>query len=203
MSGFRPVHSGSDYACLTIMPVLLPHTKGLNWSWHYLSDHWSQERLPLRRICLVMEVLHSEQYKKLFTFFDIIINFRHWNGTTADKELYWTMSESKIISLIVQTGSNGWLVFFKSDHISGLANAITMYFSSFVWWSFIIWRVETNLCAVWMWWYSTYSMYFQIKHHRIFLWLYVYTESRVYDTASGVSSSASAAMDRNLVKCLV
>ena len=77
-----------------------------------------------------------------------------------------------------------------------------MYSSSFDCWSFLIWWVETNLCAIWVWWYSTYSMHFEIKHHRIFLWLHVYTESRVYDTASGVSSSASAAVHRNLVKCL-
>lgn len=35
-------------------------------------------------------------------------------------------------------------------------------------------------------------MYFEIKDNRIFLWLYVHPEGLIYDTTSGVSSSASS-----------
>lgn len=35
-------------------------------------------------------------------------------------------------------------------------------------------------------------MYFEIKDNRILLWLYVYPEGLIYDTTSGVSSSASS-----------
>lgn len=75
--------------------------------------------------------------------------------------------------------------------MSGLGNASAMSSRRFSWCSFLIWWVETSLCAV-MWWYSTYIVYFEIKHNRIFLWLYVYPEGLIYDTASGVSSSASS-----------
>lgn len=70
---------------------LLPHAKGENRGWHYLSDR------SLEPGTTPTSVLH----------FRLIIHFGHWNGVTADKELYWTIAKSRITSLVLETRSNG------------------------------------------------------------------------------------------------
>lgn len=90
-SDFCPVHPGSDYTCLPVVLVLLPHAKGENRGWHYLSDR----------------SLEPGTTPTLVLHFRLIIHFGHWNGMTADKELYWTIAKSRITSLVLETRSNG------------------------------------------------------------------------------------------------
>lgn len=148
-SDFCPVHPGSDYPCLPITPVLLPHAKGVNGGWHYLSDRSLEPgTTPTQKNSFGHGgITWWKMPENLWVYiFHLIIHFSHWNGMTADKELYWTIAESRIISLVLETRSNGYLVVLKSHHTSGLGNANTMYSSSFGCWSFLISRNKSLCC---------------------------------------------------------
>lgn len=108
LSDFRPVHPGSDYADLSCW---------LRWhmrrTWTGVDiiqvlDHSSLKLLPLKRIvcpcryCMVKNTRNSLG----FYIFCLSIHFSHWNGITADKELYWKIVEPGIFTLVLETRPN-------------------------------------------------------------------------------------------------
>lgn len=91
-AGFVVTREGSELGMTLpewsiIGPRNYSHSKEFVWPWGYYMV-----KMP-ETLC--------------FYIFHLIIHFSHQNGMTADKELYWTITESRTISLVLETRSNG------------------------------------------------------------------------------------------------
>lgn len=191
LSDFRPVHPGSDYADLSCW---------LRWhmrrTWTEVDiiqmlDHSSLKLLPLKRIvcpcryCMVKNTKNSWVFTFSASVF-ISATEMELQQTRSFTEKLWSLESSHwfwkpglMFSVMshVRTGKCHCNIFQTSQPMP-LSNLMSR---------------KKSLCCIDMMVFNLHCVSSnEIKQNRIFLWLCVYPEGLIYDTASGVSSSASS-----------